>query len=150
EFERWRGKRVLEIGCGIGTDTARFARVGAQVTALDLSERSLAIARQRVQVYGVADRVRFYQGSAEALSTVVPPEPYDLIYSFGVIHHTPHPDRVVEQMAQYATRGTTVKIMVYHRHSWKVFWILTTSGNGRFWRLNETIARNSEAQTGCP
>src|SRR5512132_3300903 len=51
EFERWRGKRVLEVGCGIGTDTINFARAGAEVTAIDLSERSLEIARKRATVY---------------------------------------------------------------------------------------------------
>ncbi len=150
EFERWRGKRVLEIGCGIGTDTARFARAGAQVTAVDLSTRSIEIARQRMELYGVADRVRFYPGSAEDLARVVPPEAYDLIYSFGVIHHTPHPERVLEQIRQYVGPTTTVKIMVYHRHSWKVAWILAKYGRGQFWKLNQLVAQYSEAQTGCP
>ena len=150
DFPRWVGKKVLEVGCGIGTDTVMFARHGAQVTCVDLSEKSLEIARQRVQLYGFADRVRFYHGSAEALSTLVPVEPYDLIYSFGVIHHTPHPDRVLHEPRQYAAPGTTVKIMVYHRHSWKVFWILLTSGKGRFWHLEDIVAQHSEAETGCP
>jgi 2-polyprenyl-3-methyl-5-hydroxy-6-metoxy-1,4-benzoquinol methylase len=150
EFERWRGKHVLEIGCGIGTDTARFARAGAQVTAVDLSTRSIEIARQRMELYGVADRVRFCAGSAEDLARVVPQETFDLIYSFGVIHHTPHPERVLDQIRQYAGPGTTVKIMVYHRHSWKVFWILATYGRGQVWRLEELVAKYSEAQTGCP
>jgi 2-polyprenyl-3-methyl-5-hydroxy-6-metoxy-1,4-benzoquinol methylase len=150
EFERWRGKRVLEIGCGIGTDTARFARAGAQVTAVDLSTRSIEIARQRMELYGVSKRVQFYAGSAEDLARVVPPGTYDLIYSFGVIHHTPHPERVLEQIRQYVGPGTTVKIMVYHRHSWKVAWILAKYGRGQFWKLGQLVARYSEAQTGCP
>ncbi len=49
EFERWRGKKVLEIGCGIGTDTVNFARQGAFVTAVDLSPQSLELARRRVR-----------------------------------------------------------------------------------------------------
>src|SRR5258708_18541766 len=49
EFPRWRGRRVLEIGCGIGTDTVSFARNGARVTSVDLSEKSLELARQRVR-----------------------------------------------------------------------------------------------------
>ncbi len=150
QFERWRGKQVLEIGCGIGTDTTNFARAGAQVTAVDLSEQSQALAKQRAQVFGLQDRIRFYAGNAEQLSTFVPLEPYDLIYSFGVIHHTPHPQRVIEQLRHYVHPGTTVKLMVYHRHSWKVFWILMTYGKGQFWRLPELVATYSEAETGCP
>jgi ubiquinone/menaquinone biosynthesis C-methylase UbiE len=79
---------VLEIGCGIGTDTTNFARHWARVTSVDLSEKSLELAKQRIGVYGFQDRVEFYQANAEELSKVVPPQPYDLIYSFGVIHHT--------------------------------------------------------------
>jgi 2-polyprenyl-3-methyl-5-hydroxy-6-metoxy-1,4-benzoquinol methylase len=150
DFERWRGKKVLEIGCGIGTDTVNFARHGASVTAVDLSPESLKIATQRVALFGLGDQVKFYSGSAEELTSFLPLDAYDLIYSFGVIHHTPHPDRVLEQVRSYVKPGTTVKVMVYHRHSWKVLWILMGYGKGQFWRLNDLIAEHSEAQTGCP
>src|SRR5512142_217370 len=59
EFDKWRGKKVLEIGCGIGTDTMNFARAGAFVTAVDLSEKSLEIARQRAHVFELEDRIKF-------------------------------------------------------------------------------------------
>jgi len=150
EFERWRGKKILEIGCGIGTDTINFARAGAQVTTVDLSDKSMELARQRAAVFGLEDLIRFSPGNAEQLSTFVPVEPYDLIYSFGVIHHTPHPEAVLEQLRQYTHPGTTIKIMVYHRSSYKVAWILLTEGKGQFWKLSEWVAKNSEAQTGCP
>jgi 2-polyprenyl-3-methyl-5-hydroxy-6-metoxy-1,4-benzoquinol methylase len=150
EFERWRSKKVLEIGCGIGTDTINFARAGAQVTTVDLSDKSMELARQRAAVFGLEDRIRFCPGDAEQLSAFVPADPYDLIYSFGVIHHTPHPEAVLEQLRQYTRPGTTIKIMVYHRRSWKVGWILLTEGKGQFWKLSELVAKNSEAQTGCP
>jgi ubiquinone/menaquinone biosynthesis C-methylase UbiE len=150
EFERWRGKRVLEIGCGIGTDTINFARHGARVTAVDLSEASLKIARQRAEVYGFAGNIEFYRGDAERLSKILPPHGYDLVYSFGVIHHTPHPKRALEQMRQFAHSGSTLKIMIYHRRSWKVFAIVLRHGYGKFWRLEELVACHSEAQTGCP
>lgn len=150
EFERWRGKRVLEIGCGIGTDTMNFARHGARVTAVDLSEASLEIARQRAQVFGLEGQITFIQANAEDLGKYVPPGRYDLIYSFGVIHHTPHPERVMAQLRDYAGPSATVKIMVYYRWSWKVFWIVCGYGKGQFWRTNELVAKNSEAQTGCP
>lgn len=150
EFDRWNGKRVLEIGCGIGTDTINFARHGAMVTAIDLSEESLKVARQRAEVYGLQDRIRFYQGNSEQLTAFVPVEPYDLIYSFGVIHHTPHPHLVIEQIRAYTHPQSIVKIMIYYQYAWKVFWILLTYGKGQFWKLPELVARHSEAQTGCP
>jgi 2-polyprenyl-3-methyl-5-hydroxy-6-metoxy-1,4-benzoquinol methylase len=150
EFERWKGKQVLEIGCGIGTDTINFARHGAHITAVDLSEASLQIARQRAEVYGVRGKIDFYVGDAEHLSEIVPPRRYDLIYSFGVIHHTPHPHRVLGQLRQFVHSESTLKAMVYHRHSWKVLAILLRHGHGRFWRLEEVVSRHSEAQTGCP
>lgn len=151
EFPRWAGRRVLEIGCGIGTDTISFARAGAQVTAVDLSESSLEVARQRARVFGLEDRITFYQANAEQLDQVVPREPYDLVYSFGVIHHSPHPERIVEQVRQnYLAPGSYFKVMVYNHWSWKVLGILFSEAHGQFWRLNEAVARNSEAQTGCP
>ena len=150
EFERWQGKKVLEIGCGIGTDTISFARAGAQVTAVDLSEESLAVARERAAVFGLEDRITFYQADAERLSQSVPVETYDLVYSFGVIHHTPHPPKAIEEIRQYMGPQSTFKMMVYHRYSWKVLWILAKFGKGAFWKLDELVARHSEAQTGCP
>jgi ubiquinone/menaquinone biosynthesis C-methylase UbiE len=150
QFDRWRGKKVLEIGCGIGTDTISFARGGAQVTSVDLSEKSLELARTRASVFGLQDQIRFFPGNAEELSSFVPVEPYDLIYSFGVIHHTPHPDVVLDQLRQYTHPGTTLKIMVYHRRSYKVACILLAEGRGQFWKLQDLVAKNSEAQTGCP
>lgn len=150
EFDRWRGKRILEIGCGIGTDTINFARYGASITAVDLSGRSLEIARRRAQVFGLENRIHFYQVNAEELTDVVPVQPYDLVYSFGVIHHTPHPEQVVRQITHYTGPQSTVKLMVYHRYSWKALWILLKYGQGRFWQWPQLISRYSEAQEGCP
>lgn len=150
EFERWQGKRVLEVGCGIGTDTVNFARAGAEVTAVELSSESLRIASQRAEVMEVADRIRFVQANAEELSAALPGESYDLVYSFGVVHHTPHPQRALAEIRSLAAPGGTLKLMVYYRHSWKVFAIVATQGRGRFWKMDELVAEHSEAQTGCP
>lgn len=150
EFDRWAGKKVLEIGCGIGTDTIRFARAGAHVTAVDLSDASLAVARERAAVYELDDRITFHQADVERLSEVVPVEAYDLVYSFGVIHHTPHPAKALEEIRKYMGPDSVLKMMVYHRYSWKVLWILAKYGKLAFWKLDELIARYSEAQTGCP
>jgi 2-polyprenyl-3-methyl-5-hydroxy-6-metoxy-1,4-benzoquinol methylase len=91
----------------------------------------MELARQHAAVFGLEDRIRFCPYNAEQLSSFVPVEPYDLIYSFGVIHHTPHPHAVLEQLHKYARPGASIKIMVYHRRSYKVGWILLTEGNSR-------------------
>ena len=150
EFERWRGKRVLEVGCGIGTDSINFARAGAQLTAVDLSSESLRIAAERADVMGVADRIEFIQANAEELTARLTGEPYDLVYSFGVVHHTPRPNLALAAMRALTVPGGTLKLMVYHRRSWKVFSIVAANGHGRFWKTDELVAEHSEAQTGCP
>ncbi len=149
EFERWKGKRVLEIGCGIGTDTMNFARAGADVTAVDLSDRSLEIARERARVFGVTN-VRFVSGNAERLRESLAVQPYDLVYSFGVIHHTPNPDAALRELRRYLAPDGTLKLMLYHRTSWKVLWVLLKYGKGAFWKHDALIARWSEANSGCP
>jgi SAM-dependent methyltransferase len=151
EYPRWAGRRVLEIGCGLGTDTMNFARAGARVTAVDLSSRSLELARQRAEVFSLQNRITFVEADAERLSEFVEPATYDLVYSFGVIHHTPHPGRVLEQIRRhYAGPQTTFKMMVYYRYAWKVVAILFKEARGAFWKLDQAVAKNSEAQTGCP
>jgi SAM-dependent methyltransferase len=150
EFEKWRGKKVLEIGCGIGTDTMNFARAGAIVTAVDLSAESIKLAKKRAEVFGLTGQIQFYEANAETLSDFIPPQKYDLVYSFGVIHHSPHPEKIVEQIRQhFVHEDSRLKLMVYYRNSWKVLWMLLQE-KGQFWKLDQIIAKHSEAQTGCP
>jgi SAM-dependent methyltransferase len=137
QFERWKGKKVLEIGCGIGTDTINFARAGAQVTAVDLSEESLKVAQQRAKVFGLERNISFHQANAEELSAYVRVEPYDLVYSFGVIHHTPNPSNAIAQIKQYMTGSSELRIMLYAKNSWKSIMI-------------EAGLDQPEAQSGCP
>lgn len=151
DFGAWRGKRVLEIGCGMGTDTINFARNGARVTAVDLSQKSLDLAAQRARIYGVQDYIRFHIANAEELTRYVPVESYDLIYSFGVIHHTPSPTKAMNEILHYMGPDSTLKIMLYHKISWKVLWIWAKFGHFcRFYDISGLVARYSEAQTGCP
>lgn len=149
QFDRWSGKKVLEIGCGIGTDTINFARAGAEVVACDLSNESIQLARQRAEVFGLAERITFVNTNAETMEGLFDSSPFDLIYSFGVIHHSPHPELILKGARALAAVGTTLKVMVYNRRSWKVAGIVLRSG-ARFWRVDELIAKDSEAQTGCP
>lgn len=148
DFKQWKGKKVLEIGCGIGTDTINFARAGAYVTAMDYSEESLKIAQQRAEVFKLP--IKFYHADAERLSEIIPLEKFDLVYSFGVIHHTPHPEKAIEEVKKYMHEDSVFKIMVYNRNSYKTWWIILKYGLGQFWKKDKLIAKYSEAQTGSP
>lgn len=137
QFERWKGKHVLEVGCGIGTDTINFARSGAFVTAVDLSEASLNLARQRANVFGIAHQISFYHGNVETLSSCVPVHSYDLVYAFGVLHHTPDPAKAIGQIKQYMNHSSELRLMLYAKNSWKNFMI-------------KAGLDQPEAQSGCP
>jgi 2-polyprenyl-3-methyl-5-hydroxy-6-metoxy-1,4-benzoquinol methylase len=150
DFPKWAGCRVLEIGCGLGTDTVNFARAGAQVTAVELSDESAALARKRLDVYGLSERATIRVGNAEELPEILTPQPFDLVYSFGVIHHSPHPRRIVEHLRAYMTPHSELRLMVYARVSYKLFAIMKDEGVWDMARIDELIARRSEAQTGCP
>ncbi|HKG21731.1 MAG TPA: class I SAM-dependent methyltransferase [Blastocatellia bacterium] len=112
-FDRHGGKRLLEVGCGTGTDLIQFARGGALVTGLDLTPRSLEIARRRFDLYGLAGE--FANGDAENLS--FPDETFDVVYSFGVIHHTPDTERAAGEIYRVLRKGGQAIVMLYHRTS---------------------------------
>jgi len=150
EFQKWQGKRVLEIGCGLGTDTLNFARAGAEVTAVELSDESAGLARKRLELYGLSGRATIHVGNAEELPSILPAQSFDLVYSFGVIHHSPHPRRIVQHIRRYMTPDSELRLMVYSRISYKLFWMMKQEGIWDLSRIDELLARNSEAQSGCP
>jgi SAM-dependent methyltransferase len=136
EFSRWNGLRVLEIGCGIGTDAVNFARHGAIYTGVDLSSASIELAKKRFEVFGL--KGTFIECNAEELDTVFKDhDKFDLIYSFGVIHHAPRPDKVVSCLPALLAPDGEVKVMLYAKNSWKN--ILIEAG----WD-------QPEAQSNCP
>lgn len=135
DFKRWKGKKVLEVGCGIGTDSAQFVKAGAQFTGAELSAESLAVCKQCFDALGLAGT--FYVANAEQLSATVPVEEYDLVYSFGVIHHAPNPERIIEEIKKYMGPDSELRIMLYAKYSWKSFMI---------WLGFD----QPEAQYGCP
>src|SRR6185503_2725620 len=93
-FDRFQNRRLLEIGFGTGTDLLQFARAGALVTGVDLTPRSIEIARRRFVIYG--QQGEFLIGDGENLS--FPDESFDVVYSFGVLHHTPDTARAIREV----------------------------------------------------
>jgi len=125
EFPKWNGKNVLELGCGIGTDSINFFRNGANLTVIDISSKSLNICKERFKVDQCKkegkNTIEFYEGDIEKLSEIIPLKKYDLIYSFGVIHHTSTPENVFKQLQYFMDSNTELRIMLYSRVSFKLF-----------------------------
>lgn len=112
-FEHAREKDVLEIGLGLGADHERFAAAGARLYGIDLTERAVAITRQRLESAGLASKLQV--GDAESLP--FPNNTFDLVYSWGVIHHSPDTARAVSEIHRVLRPGGTCRVMVYHKYS---------------------------------
>lgn len=113
EFSRHAGESVLEIGGGMGTDLAQFAMHGAKVTDIDLSAGHLAHAQENFRLRGL--KGEFVHHDAETLP--FPDDSFDLVYSIGVIHHTPNTQQVVNEIHRVLKPGGKVIIMVYAENS---------------------------------
>ena len=118
EFEQHAGHEVLEIGGGVGTDLSQFARHGAKVTDLDLSAGHLALARENFERRGLQGR--FVHHDAESLP--FPDNSFDLVYSNGVLHHTPNTTHVASEIRRVLKPGGRIIIMMYAEwsiHYWR-------------------------------
>jgi ubiquinone/menaquinone biosynthesis C-methylase UbiE len=105
--------RLLEVGSGIGVDSIQLARCGFDVTAVDLTDNAIRVARQFAQHRGVA--IDFRLGNAEQLD--FPDESFDAVYSFGVLHHTPDIEKAVAEVRRVLKPDGTAYVMLYHRDS---------------------------------
>jgi len=112
-FESTRGRRVLEVGVGAGTDFLRFVRCGAEAHGVDLTEAGVQMVRRRLELEGLRAEVR--QSDAEQLP--FPDASFDVVYSWGVIHHTPDTARAARQMLRVLAPGGRLCVMLYHRFS---------------------------------
>src|SRR5438105_6552117 len=113
-FENARGLRVLEIGCGLGTDGAQFAKAGADYTGVDLTEAAIELARKRFEISGLKGQFRV----ADAENMDFPDESFDVVYSHGVLHHTPDTARAVREIHRVLKTGGRAIVMLYHRGSY--------------------------------
>jgi SAM-dependent methyltransferase len=134
-FHLWQGKRVLEIGCGIGTDAAEFAKHGADYTAIDISDKTIELAQRRFEVEGLEGR--FVNGDASDPKTYLGLGKFDLVYSCGVMHHFPRIDDMIQNAYDVLESQGEFRFLVYAKNSWK--YSMIRKGLDQF-----------EAQSGCP
>lgn len=113
EFDNFRGKRLLEIGCGLGTDLIQFARAGAVVTGVDLTPASIELVRKRFALEGIPCEAQV----ADAEHLPFPDNSFDVVYSFGVLHHTPNTQKAIDEIYRVLKPGGRIIIMLYHKDS---------------------------------
>ena len=114
DFKSARGLKVLEIGCGLGTDGAQFAEAGADYTGVDLTEAAVELARKRFETFGVPGK--FQTADAEQLQ--FDDNSFDLVYSHGVLHHTPDTAKAIREIYRVLRPGGRAMVMLYHRDSY--------------------------------
>jgi ubiquinone/menaquinone biosynthesis C-methylase UbiE len=107
------GAELLEVGCGMGDDTAQWAKRGLSVTAVDLTEPAVECTKFRFKVCGLNGNI--LMGNAESLE--FPDNSFDIVYSFGVLHHSPDTYKAIEEVRRLLRAGGLALIMLYHRRS---------------------------------
>ena len=109
-----RGLKVLEIGCGVGTDGAQFAKAGADYTGVDLTDAAIDLARKGFALSDLPGR--FLVSDAEKLD--FPDSSFDLVYSHGVLHHTPDIRAAIREIHRVLKPEGQAMVMLYHRGSY--------------------------------
>lgn len=144
EFDQWKNKKVLEVGCGLGTDLLQFARGGAKVYAVDLTEKAAGLARKRLGLYGLEGSISI----SDSENLPFQSDSFDLVYSWGVIHHTPDTEAAANEIMRVCKPGGHVLVMLYHRRSILAFqaWFVYGLLRGRpFQSTSSIIAQRIES-----
>ena len=144
EFAAAAGRKVLEIGVGLGADHVRFAAAGAQLSGIDLTARAVAHTRRRLELLGLKSSVA--TGDAENLD--FPDDSFDVVYSWGVLHHSPDTARAIAEVYRVLRPGGVAKIMIYHKWSLVgyMLWVRYALLRARPWMsLRQVYARYLES-----
>jgi ubiquinone/menaquinone biosynthesis C-methylase UbiE len=144
QFARWEGKRVLEIGIGLGTDFMGFVRAGADAVGIDLTEAAVESVRARLADEGLEAELHV----ADAESLPFPGESFDLVYSWGVLHHTPDTEQALREVRRVLRAGGEARVMLYSRRSWVALGVWLRYGLGKakpFRSLRGLIADHMES-----
>jgi ubiquinone/menaquinone biosynthesis C-methylase UbiE len=132
QFTRWHGKKILEIGVGAGTDHLQWARAGCECYGVDLTEAAIETTRTHLAIYGLNSELQ--QIDAEKLPFA--DESFDLVYSWGVIHHSECPERIIGEIKRVLKPDGIFIGMMYGMHSLVAFkmWVKYALLKGKPWR----------------
>lgn len=117
DFANLQGKRVLEIGCGMGSHAELLSRSGAQFTGIDLTETAVRRTQKRFGLMGLHGTIL----QMDASKMTFPDNSFDFIWSWGVIHHAEDTEAIVREIYRVLTPGGKAQIMVYHKNSLRYY-----------------------------
>ena len=157
QFNKHKGKNVLEIGVGAGTDHLNWAKSKVDLYGVDLTDRAIETTRQHLSLYGLESNLQ----RTDAEDLPFEDNFFDLVYSWGVIHHSENIEKIINEISRVLRPGGQFLGMIYHRRSLHVLnlWLKNALLKGKPWRspsfviyhYNESIASKAytfaEAQT---
>ncbi|MBE0448990.1 MAG: class I SAM-dependent methyltransferase [Actinobacteria bacterium] len=132
KFTRHHGEKVLEVGVGSGTDHLQWARAGAECYGVDLTDAAIETTRAHLSIYGFKSNLQ----RIDAEELPFDDESFDIVYSWGVIHHTENPERIIREIKRVLKKEGVFIGMMYGRRSVLAFklWLKHALLKGRPWR----------------
>jgi ubiquinone/menaquinone biosynthesis C-methylase UbiE len=113
DFSKFKGEKVLEIGCGSGAGSCLFAKNGADVTAVDITKQAIEIAKTNAKIQSV--KIKALNQDAEKMT--LKDNSFDFIFSWGVLHHSKNTIKAFENVSRVLKKGGKGLIMVYNKNS---------------------------------
>lgn len=148
-FDRFKNKKVLEIGCGAGYDAFMFCKAGVHYTGIDITPENPPLALKHLSHYGFQPTI--VEMDAEKMTFS---EEFDYVYSFGVLHHTPDMQEAFKRVYKSLKKNGEFQVILYHKHSiFYIFSVMITEwilkGKFRKWSLayQRSLIEYSEAQS---
>ena len=147
QFTRFKHKKILEVGVGAGTDFLQWVRAGAEAHGIDLTEEAISHVKHRMELYK-ENKFELSVGDAENLS--YQDSSFDLVYSWGVVHHSPNTEKCLAEIVRVTKPGGTIKLMIYNRRSLFAFymWLRFAMLKGKPFKSIKTVLFQNQESPG--
>ena len=114
DFGAYKGRNLLEVGCGVGIDLVRFAHAGAKVTGIDVSKTAIELAHKNFKRHGLQADLCLMNGEGMGFSE----SSFDVVYAHGVLQYTAEAAKMIQEIHRVLKPGGEAILMVYNRNSW--------------------------------
>jgi ubiquinone/menaquinone biosynthesis C-methylase UbiE len=146
QFTQYHGKKLLEVGVGAGTDHLQWARAGLDCYGVDLTDEAIETTRRRLETYGLCSNLQ----RIDAETLPFEDNSFDVVYSWGVIHHSEYPEKIIAEIHRVLKKGGTFIGMMYGRYSLNSLrkWIDYALLRGKPWKSFADVLWNEMESVG--